>query len=85
MKVAPTSQSKKFQKALERVIGNEGKDLDSTIILAVTANLVGRLIAMQDQRKYTPAQVMKMVGENIEQGNLEVIEGLLNEQTGETQ
>jgi hypothetical protein len=85
MRVEPTTENKEFQNALTSVIGNEGKDLDSAVILAITANLVGRLIAMQDQRKYTSAQIMKMVGENIEQGNKEVIEGLLNEPTGEAQ
>ena len=71
MRIAPTSQSKEFQKALERVIGNEGKDLDSTIILAVTANLVGRLIAMQDQRAVDREKAIQIVLKNIEIGNAE--------------
>jgi len=46
-------------------------------VLAVAANMVGKLIAMQDQRDYTPDQVMQMVAMNIELGNREAMEQLL--------
>ena len=76
MKVIPDLESQEFQKAIYRAIGKEGANLDVVVILAVMSNVVGRLIAMQDQTMYTPSQVMKMVGENIEQGNQDVINGL---------
>ena len=85
MKIEPTQEHKAFQTALTAVIGNEGKDLDSAVILAITANLVGRLIALQDQSKYSAALVMKLVAANIEQGNKEVIDELLSKTTGGVQ
>lgn len=42
-------------------------------VLAIAANMVGKLIALQDQRKVTPDQAMKVVFENIEYGNETVI------------
>jgi hypothetical protein len=45
-------------------------------MLAVAANLVGKLVALQDQRVTTPAQAMEVVALNIELGNKQVIEEL---------
>jgi hypothetical protein len=42
-------------------------------ILAVGANMLGKLVAMQDQRTVTPDMAMKIVAENIEYGNKEVL------------
>jgi hypothetical protein len=47
--------------------------LSALEILAIAANMVGKLIAMQDQRTETVPQVMKMVAENIEMGNAQVL------------
>ena len=47
------------------------EDLPALELLAVTANLVGKLIAMQDQRKYTMDALVAMVSRNIDQGNAE--------------
>lgn len=42
-------------------------------MLAVLAYTVGQLVAMQDQRRVTPAQAMDVVAENIELGNADFI------------
>lgn len=42
-------------------------------MLAVASYFVGQLVAMQDQRKLTPAMAMQIVGSNIEAGNQHVI------------
>ena len=42
-------------------------------MLGIVCQLVGNLIAMQDQRKYTADAVMRMVSKNIEAGNQEAI------------
>lgn len=49
----------------------EARGLSALEMLALAANLVGKLIAMQDAAKITPAQAMEIVGKNIEQGNQE--------------
>lgn len=45
-------------------------------LLAVAANMVGKMMAMQDQRKHTKEQVVEVVAKNIEMGNAQVIEEL---------
>lgn len=51
-------------------------------MLAVAANMVGKLVAMQDQRKITPKQAMEVVAKNVEVGNQQVIEILLGPAAG---
>lgn len=51
-------------------------------ILAVAGNMVGKLIAMQDQRTLTPAMAMEIVANNIEAGNQDVLRQLANESSG---
>lgn len=55
----------------------EHEQLSGQEMLAVVSQLVGNLIAMQDQRKYTPAAVMDMVAQNIEIGNKIVIDSIM--------
>jgi hypothetical protein len=49
---------------------------------AVVAHLLGQLIALQDQTRFTPDQVMTLVAQNIETGNQEVLANLLTETGG---
>jgi hypothetical protein len=42
-------------------------------MLAIAANAVGKMIAMQDQRVVTPDMALAVVGKNIEAGNRQVI------------
>lgn len=51
-------------------------------MLAVTSQLVGNLIALQDQTKITPQMAMDVVSTNIEIGNREMIDWLLKETGG---
>lgn len=52
------------------------KHLRPDEMLAVAAHFVGQLLAMQDQRKLTPAMAMQIVASNIEAGNMGVIDDL---------
>lgn len=47
-------------------------------ILAVASQIVGILIAHQDQEKVTPASAMRTVSANIEVGNQSAFEALSN-------
>lgn len=51
-------------------------------VLAVAANMVGKLVAMQDQRKTSVAMAMEVVSRNIEVGNKAVIDQLVNSNGG---
>lgn len=45
-------------------------------LLAVASNMLGKLVALQDQRTVTPAHAMEVVAQNIEHGNQQVLEQL---------
>jgi len=45
------------------------KHLRADEILAIVSNMVGQIIALQDQRKMTPEMAMKLVVANIQAGN----------------
>ena len=62
---------------------DHGATLDAAELLAITAHLCGQLVALQDQRRMTPAMAIELVQQNLEQGNREVIENLLNAPGGE--
>lgn len=40
--------------------------LSALELLAVAANMLGKLVALQDQRKVTPSMAMEVVAQNIE-------------------
>jgi hypothetical protein len=75
--VAPSPAHLALREALHRAIGAEGGAMDVADILAVFSHMVGQLIAMQDQRKVTPAMALQVVQENMQQGNREMVESLL--------
>jgi hypothetical protein len=78
----PTPQQLAYRHALEEAMRQHGTTLDATELLAITAHLVGQLIALQDQRAVTPAMAIELVQNNIEQGNQEVISRLMAETGG---
>ena len=51
-------------------------ELTAVELLAIAANLVGKLIAVQDQQKVSRKQAMDIVTANIVKGNREVVESL---------
>lgn len=52
-----------------QLIGRHGDDVTAIEMLAIAANVVGKLAALQDQRRYTPERVMDIIARNIEYGN----------------
>ena len=56
------------------LVNKHAGHLDALEMLAVASNMVGKLVALQDQRKVTPAMAMKVVALNLEQGNKMVID-----------
>lgn len=49
-------------------------------LLAIAANMVGKLIALQDQRTTTPDMAMEVVAKNIEKGNEQALREVSNPQ-----
>lgn len=74
-----------YQEAIQLIkkySGNMESSSASLEMLAVAANLVGKLLAHQDQRKYTPAALMDVVARNIELGNAHMIQESLGSPKG---
>lgn len=56
-----------------QLMSKHASKLTALELLAVAANMLGKLVALQDQRATTPEMAMKVVSENIEHGNRMVI------------
>lgn len=56
--------------------------LDPMEWLAIVSVLVGQLVAVQDQRRYTSDQVMALVAENIQRGNQNAVADILGDTKG---
>lgn len=52
--------------------------LSAIEMLAIAANMVGKLMAYQDQRTVTPKMAIRVVSENIERGNAQAIAEVAN-------
>ena len=56
--------------------------VDAVETLALAAHVVGQIMALQDQFKYTPQQLTNLVVKNIEEGNRRTIEDFINAEGG---
>ena len=65
---------------LGELVGRHAREMTALEMLAVAANMVGKLVAMQDQSKVSPERVMETVARNVELGNRQVLDALLDEQ-----
>lgn len=59
------------------LLARHAGNLSAMDMLAVAANVVGKLVAMQDQRMVTPEMAMQVVADNIEYGNKTVLAKLI--------
>ncbi len=55
------------------IVRRHADKMSSIQVLAIAANMVGKIVAMQDQRTVTPELAMHTVFENIKAGNMEAI------------
>jgi hypothetical protein len=51
-------------------------------VLAIASQVVGQVLAMQDQRTMTTDQAFQIITANIEKGNVAVVQGLLDAEGG---
>lgn len=58
------------------LVSRHADKLSSAELLAIAANMLGKLIAMQDQRTMTSERAMAIVTRNIELGNRQVLQTL---------
>ena len=69
--ITPSAKPQACRDAMINAIRKEAADMDASEVLAIAAYTVGQLIALQDQRKMTPAMALKVISDNIEAGNLQ--------------
>lgn len=82
MKVLGTKLHDDAKNAVMEALRPFQDKLSAEEILALMAKVVGMLVALQDQRKYTPQQIMSMVSANIESGNQDMVDQLMKSQGG---
>ncbi|MDE2426348.1 MAG: hypothetical protein KGO96_10635 [Elusimicrobia bacterium] len=65
-----------YQELADLLKRRADKGISALEVLAIAANMVGKLVAMQDQRSVTPEMAMEVVARNVEVGNQQVITNL---------
>ena len=76
--IKPTKMHKNIRNDLLAVVRKympEGATPE--LVLALASQVVGQLLAMQDQRKHTPAQMVELIQANIEAGNQQYVAQLM--------
>lgn len=63
---------------LIKLVGKHGDKVDAFEMLAIAANMLGKLVAMQDQRTIAPKMALELIARNIEEGNRQVLDQLSN-------
>lgn len=58
------------------LVNKHADKLSALELLAIAANMLGKLIAMQDQRTATPELAMEIVARNLEIGNQQALDYL---------
>ena len=80
--VKPTEQHQAFRNDLIALLNKYAGHLDAKVMLALSAHLVGQIVAMQDQRTVTRALALEIVARNIEVGNAEAVAEVTNKSAG---
>jgi len=75
IKIASPAHEVVYQE-LVALMNRHAADLSPIEILAIAGNLIGKLIAMQDQRVTSKAVAMETVIRNLEHGNQQVVDAL---------
>ena len=63
---------------LAKLIGRHADKMTSEEVLAVGANMLGKLLAYQDQRSMTRERAMEIIIQHIELGNQQAIAEVMN-------
>lgn len=67
-----------FYQDLVHLIHKHDKTNTAEAMLAIASNIVGKLIAQQDQRTMTTQRAMQIVMDNIEMGNAQLVAEVAN-------
>lgn len=65
---------------LAKLVGRYAEKMTSEEVLAVGANMLGKLLAFQDQRTMTRERGLEVIIKNIETGNAQAVAELMKSQ-----
>lgn len=75
--ITPGPEHQSLMADLKAVIRKHGESLNSDTILAICSQLVGQVLAVQDQRVMTPTAAIEIIQINLEIGNAAAIAELV--------
>ena len=76
--ITPTINHIKYMDDLKALIAKHGAGLTGPELLALSAQMVGNIIALQDQKTMTSDQAIMIVSKNMEIGNKVVLDQMAN-------
>lgn len=65
-----------FKQDLDKLLKKHCSRMPASHMLAISAQVTGMIVALQDQRTMTPEMAMTIVAENIEEGNKGMVENV---------
>ena len=71
-----TNDNEAFYHGLCELMARHSENMSPLEMLAVAANMVGKLLAMQDQTAITVSGAMEVIAKNIEYGNRTLVQAL---------
>lgn len=66
-----------FREEVTELLRKHGEKLDQQELLALLSQMVGQMVAVMDQRRFTPAGCFAIIKANIEAGNKGLVDSLL--------
>ena len=63
-----------------RLVSKHANELSSLQLLAIAGNMVGKLIAMQDQRSISAEQALEVLFYNLQAGNQQILDQIMQSQ-----
>lgn len=77
-KVTPTAVNKQFRKEWLALLDRFSGAMPAEEMLAVASYTVGQMLAMQDQSRFTGPMCMEIVARNIQAGNDDAVQSLMD-------
>ena len=66
-----------FKRDPDKLLKKHCSRMPASHMLAISAQVTGMIVALQDQRTMTPEMAMTIVAENIEEGNKGIIANIM--------
>jgi len=63
-----------------KLVSKHANELSSLQLLAIAGNMVGKLIAMQDQRSISAEQALEVLFYNLQAGNKQILDQIMQSQ-----